>query len=67
MGQDRHPRAGAESRRHVAVIEKAAITLVAAGLIAWATWASLSISDQGKDVAFIKGTLKQIEKRLEGK
>lgn len=49
------------------MIEKAAIVIVCAGLVSWATWASLSISDQGKDVAFIKGTLKQIEKRLEGK
>lgn len=49
------------------MVEKAAISIIAAGLVAWATWASLSISNQGKDVAFIKGTLVQIEKRLEGK
>lgn len=49
------------------MVEKAAITIVCAGLVAWATWISFAVSDQGKDVAFIKGTLKQIEKRLEGK
>lgn len=67
MGQDRYPRTGAESRRHAAVIEKAAITIVCAGLVSWAAWISFAVSDQGKDIAFIKGTLKQIEKRLEGK
>lgn len=49
------------------MIEKAAVAIVCSGLVAWASWASFAISDQGKDVAFIKGTLKQIEKRLEGK
>lgn len=67
MGARGYARTGAKSRRHVAVIEKAAIAIVCGGLVSWAAWISFAVSDQGKDIAFIKGTLKQIEKRLEGK
>lgn len=49
------------------MIEKAAITVVCAGLVAWASWVSFALSTQGQDIAFIKGTIKQVEKRLEGR
>lgn len=41
--------------------------ILSAGLVSWAGWASFTLAAQSRDIAYIQGTVRQIEKRMEGK
>lgn len=36
-----------------------------AGLVSWGGWASFTLANQSRDIAFIQGSLQQIEKQLD--